>query len=91
MRLGNYIGEFLEYDGNKNSSFWYEYMRLKVKFDIRQPLKIGKKIKANGEEWCVVNFKYEKLGTFCFMCGVLGHSENKCEVRFAYPDVTIPK
>jgi hypothetical protein len=89
--LGNYIGEFLEYDGNNNSSFWREYMRLKVRFDIRQPLKIGKKIKANGGEWCVVNFKYERLGTFCFVCGVLGHSENKCEVRFSQPDVTIPK
>jgi hypothetical protein len=91
MGLGNYIGEFLEYDGNNNSSFWHEYMRLKVSFDIRQPLKLGKKIKANGGEWCVVNFKYEKLGTFCFVCGVLGHSENKCEVRFCQPDVAIPK
>jgi hypothetical protein len=91
MGLGNYIGEFLEYDGNNNSSFWHEYMRLKVRFDIRQPLKLGKKIKANGGEWCVVNFKYEKLGTFCFVCGVLGHSENKCEVRFSQPDVAIPK
>jgi len=50
MGLGNYIGEFLEYDGNNNSSFWGEYMRLKVRFDIRQPLKIAKKIKANEGE-----------------------------------------
>jgi hypothetical protein len=35
MGLGNYIGEFLEYDENNNSSFWREYMRLKVRFDIR--------------------------------------------------------
>jgi len=91
MGLGNYIGEFLEYDGNNNSSFWGEHTRLKVRFDIKQPLKIGKMIKTNGGEWCVVNFKYEKLGTFCFVCGVLGHSENKCEVRFSQPDVTIPK
>jgi len=91
MGLRNYIGEFLEYDGNNNSSFWHEYMRLKVRFDIRQSLKIGKKIKANGGEWCVVNFKYERLRTFCFVCGVLGHNENKYEVKFSRPDVTIPK
>jgi hypothetical protein len=91
MGLGNYIGEFLEYDGNNNSSFWREYMRLKVRFDIRQPLKIGNKIKANEGEWCVVNFKYEKLGTLCFVCGVLEHNENNCEVRFSQPDVMIPK
>jgi len=91
MGLGDYIVEFLEYDGNNNSNFWHEYMRLKVKFDIRQPLKIGKKIKANGGEWCVVNFKYDKLGTFYFVCGVLRHSESKCEVRFSQPNVAIPK
>lgn len=73
----------MEHDRNNNTSFWREYMKLKVKFDIKQPLKIGKKIKANEGEWCVVNFKYKKLGTFCFVCGVLGHSENKCEVRFS--------
>lgn len=30
-----------------------------------------------------MNFKYEKLGTFCFVCGVLGHTKNKCEVRLS--------
>jgi len=25
------------------------------------------------------------------MCGVLGHNENKCEVRFSQPDVIISK
>jgi hypothetical protein len=34
-------------------------------------------------EWCTVKFKYEKLGTFCFVCGVMGHAENKCPVQFA--------
>jgi hypothetical protein len=58
-------------------------MRLRVRIDVRRPLKKDKKIKNMGGEWCIVNFKYEKLGVFCFVCGVLGHSENKCEVRFA--------
>jgi hypothetical protein len=29
-----------------------------------------------------VKFKYEKLGVFCFVCGIMGHAENKCVVRF---------
>ncbi|GAU30590.1 hypothetical protein TSUD_392810 [Trifolium subterraneum] len=82
-RLANYIGSFVEYDKNNNNSFWRQYMRLRVRVDVRQPLKKNTRVKNIGGEWCTVNFKYEKLGVFCFVCGVLGHAENKCEVRFA--------
>jgi hypothetical protein len=30
-----------------------------------------------------VKFKYEKLRIFCFVRGIMGHAENKCEVRFS--------
>jgi hypothetical protein len=58
-------------------------MRVKVRVDVRSPLKIEKRIKLNGGMGGVVKFKYEKLGLFCFVCGILGHAENKCEVRYA--------
>lgn len=35
--LGNYIGEFFEYDNNNNAGFWRSYMRIKVKVDVRDP------------------------------------------------------
>src|SRR6266487_3230977 len=81
--LANYIGEFVEYDKNNNTSFWRKYMRVKVRVVVRTPLKIEKKIKLNGGKGGVVKFKYEKLGLFCFVCGRLGHAENKCEVKYA--------
>ncbi|PNX59122.1 cysteine desulfurase mitochondrial-like, partial [Trifolium pratense] len=58
-------------------------MRVKIRVDVRKPLKIEKKIDVNGGEGGVVKFKYEKLGLFCFVCGILGHSEDKCDVRYA--------
>jgi hypothetical protein len=58
-------------------------MRLRVKVDVRQPLKKNTKVKNKEGGWCEVQFKYEKLGIFCFVCGIMGHAENKCEVRFA--------
>jgi hypothetical protein len=81
--LANYIGEFVEYDKNNNTSFWRKYMRVKVRVDVRSLLKIEKKIKLNGGMGGVVKFKYEKLGLFCFVCGILGHAENKCEIKYA--------
>jgi 14-3-3 protein epsilon len=81
--LANYIGSFVEYDKNNKGSFWREYMRIKVRVDIRQPLKKDSRVKNQGGAWCTVNFRYEKLGVFCFVCGILGHGENRCAVRFA--------
>jgi 14-3-3 protein epsilon len=81
--LANYIGSFVEYDKNNKGSFWREYMRLKVRVDVRQPLKKESRVKNQGGEWCTVKFKYEKLGVFCFVCGIVGHGENKCSVRFS--------
>jgi hypothetical protein len=83
IQLANYIGAFVEYDKNNNSSFWRQYMRLRVKVDVRKPLKKSTKVKNKEGGWCEVLFKYEKLGIFCFVCGIMGHAENKCEIRFA--------
>jgi 14-3-3 protein epsilon len=82
-KLANYIGVLLEYDKNNNLSFWRQYMRIRVKIDVRMPLKKDAKVMDMEGKWCTVKFKYEKLGTFCFVCGVMGHGENKCEVRFS--------
>ncbi|CAJ2661731.1 unnamed protein product [Trifolium pratense] len=81
--LANYIGSFVEYDKNNNTSFWRQFMRVRVKIDVRQPLKKDYKVKNKEGKWCTVNFKYEKLGVFCFVCGIMGHAENKCEVRYS--------
>lgn len=58
-------------------------MRIRVKVDIRMPLKKERQVRKTGGEWSVVNFKYEKLGIFCFVCGCLGYMENKCGILFA--------
>jgi hypothetical protein len=54
-----------------------------VRIDVNKPLKKDTKMQDKAGKWCTVKFKYEKLGIFCFVCGVMGHAENKCEVRFS--------
>ncbi|KAL8128305.1 hypothetical protein AgCh_015044 [Apium graveolens] len=74
-QLGNFFGVFLEYDHKNNTSIWRECMRIKVKLDVRKPLKRKKKIlKRNGTEVIVI-CKYERLGDFCFTCGIMSHTE----------------
>lgn len=57
-------------------------MRIRVRIDASQPLKINKKIKKAGGEAMLVHFKYERLGVFCFLCGVIGHIEQHCAKLF---------
>ncbi|MCI08776.1 DUF4283 domain protein, partial [Trifolium medium] len=72
--IGNYIGEFLEYDEKNDSLSWRKYMCVRVLVDVRLPLKRYKKIKKPEGESSIVYFKYERLGTFCYVCGLLGHA-----------------
>lgn len=77
-QLGNFFGSFIAYDPNNNTSIWRECMRIKISIDVRQPLKRKKKIcKRNGVE-CIVQCKYERLGDFCFVCGLVSHTERYC-------------
>jgi hypothetical protein len=82
VKLANYIGAFVEYDKNNTTSFWRQFMRIRVRIDVRLPLKKATRVMNKQGEWCTVKFKYEKLGMFCFVCGIMGHAENKCPVRF---------
>lgn len=83
--LANYIGTFVDYDPANNACVWREYMRLRVLIDVRQPLKKERKVRLAGGEWSIVKFRYEKLSTFCFVCGCIGHTEQFCEVLFSKP------
>ena len=56
-----------------------------------QPLKIKMQLERSNGLTCCVQFKYEDLPTFCFICGVLGHSERFCDRLFTTPKEQILK
>lgn len=77
-QLGDFFGTFMEYDHKNNTSIWRECMRVRIKLDVRKPLKRRKKIlRKNGTE-VLITCKYERLGDFCFTCGVMTHTERYC-------------
>lgn len=83
--IGNYIGKFLASDPKNFKGLWRNYVRIKVAIDVRRPLKSKMKMKKSGGDWIWINFKYERLPSFCFYCGIIGHSEKFCEALFDSP------
>jgi hypothetical protein len=82
--IRGYVGEFKEYDAKNN--LHSKFMRLKVRIDVNLPLKKEWKVRAEGGEWVTIKFKYERLGIFCFMCGILGHTDKKCTKLYELED-----
>lgn len=55
------------------------------------PLKRCKRIRKPDGSTFTVNFKYERLHIFCFICGRLGHSERFCDQWFAAEEKEIKR
>lgn len=54
-------------------------MRIRTLVDVQLPLKRSKKVKRPGSDWITCSFKYEKLPSFCFLCGLIRHIDHNCE------------
>ena len=57
-------------------------MRLKVRIDVTLPLKKEWQVRIKDDSFTTIKFKYEKLGIFCYLCGLLGHTDKSCPRLF---------
>lgn len=91
MDVGNYIGTFVESNTNNFVGVWRDFLRVRVTIDIDKPLQRRMKLRKSEKQWCWAKFKYEGVPTFCFICGLIGHSEKFCARIFDIPIETIEK
>ena len=77
--VGDKIGKLLEVDKRSSQLDQAKYMRVRVEIPLNKPLQRGRYL-LNGEgEKVWVTFKYERLPTVCYKCGILGHDDRHCE------------
>lgn len=55
-----------------------KFRRVRLMLDINKPLRRTQKIRGKDGRIITVDFKYELLPFFCFMCGMMGHGEKDC-------------
>lgn len=84
--IRNSVGTFVKMDPTTLNGLWKQYIRIRVTMDIKKPLKRRMKLKREGGSSSWINFKYERLSMFCFVCGRLGHSDRDCEIVYANPE-----
>ncbi|KAF4372226.1 hypothetical protein F8388_002232 [Cannabis sativa] len=76
--VGNHIGKLAETDPKNFMGLWRDYRRVRVTMDLNKPLKHKMKFWKTKTEFIWITFKYENVPTFCFICGLLGHSDRFC-------------
>lgn len=89
--VGNFVGKYVKSDPANVEGTWKAYVRIRVTLDIQKPLKRRMKIKREGGTWSWINFKYERMGNFCFVCGIIGHTERECSIVYENPDKEIER
>lgn len=70
------LGEVLEVDFDGVG--WDKSARVRVMLDITKPLRRVQKIRTRQGSLAILEIKYERLPSFCFLCGVIGHIERDC-------------
>ena len=79
--IGSKIGKVLEVDKRAIQVDQAKFLRLRVEMQLDKPLRRGGGYVKNDEDERIwVDFRYERLPIFCYICGILGHDEKHCLV-----------
>ncbi|KAM0902678.1 hypothetical protein ACQ4PT_019134 [Festuca glaucescens] len=75
-KLAKKAGKIMEVQF-EGPSIYGDYLRIRVRHDVREPLLRFVSIVRHGERVLFL-CKYEKLARFCEVCGLLGHEYEEC-------------
>lgn len=77
-QIGSRFGEVVEIDTSTTDGLT-KSVRIRVVLDLNKPIKRGTKIKIGTSTPCWIPATYERLSSFCYWCGNLGHTTKDCE------------
>jgi hypothetical protein len=82
MTIEKEIGELMLVDMEDGDVPIKRFLRVHVWLDIRKPLMRGVTVDddyGNPDRWCPLVYEY--LPNFCYICGIIGHTERTCSIH----------
>lgn len=79
--ISNKVGKVHEPSISKRTVVNHRYLRFRVDIQINEPLPAGFfQNRAQGDPFWV-QFKFERLGDFCYRCGLTSHVTGRCKYK----------
>ncbi|KAI9081399.1 hypothetical protein K1719_036662 [Acacia pycnantha] len=79
ITIGGYVGEvMLAEDPFYNGRYLRKFLRARIVLDLRKPLSYGFWLPRPDSRKIWLSVRYEKLQSFCYNCGKLGHDNRNC-------------
>nr|GMD22130.1 uncharacterized protein LOC109152160 [Ipomoea batatas] len=80
--IGSLLGNYMKNSLSQLDGTWKAFIRVCVGLDTSLPLRCRMKVKPprGAAKW--VDFKYKRLPTFCFLCGMIRHAKKYCQKMF---------
>nr|GME08040.1 uncharacterized protein LOC109174453 [Ipomoea batatas] len=76
--IGSFLGTLIHTDEKNWDGSIRLFYRVRVAIDITKSLKKQMKLKRDNGMWAFIDFRYERLPTFCFLCGIIRHGNRLC-------------
>jgi hypothetical protein len=83
--IGKALGSLWEVENSESSGLiCRQYLRVKVELNTAGSLNLGFRLPRQGKDPLWISFRYERLGDYCTICGLIGHK------RLNYPTPSRP-
>ncbi|XP_019161022.1 PREDICTED: uncharacterized protein LOC109157625 [Ipomoea nil] len=76
--IGSFLGACIKTDERNFDGTIRKFYRVQVPIDVAKPIRKQMNLKRDNSGWVLIDFKYERLPTFCFLCGIIGHGDKFC-------------
>lgn len=87
-QIGQRFGEVLELDKTTIGGL-SRSVRMKIRLNLNNALKRGTKIRVGTSGPCWIPITYERISSFCYWCGKLGHTHKDCESFYERPNADV--